>query len=225
VRDQRDPTVAGDHQAEPDQAQVGSFLLGLAARGDGRVVVGGVDVGGEVGHVQGQRGDVQPEGSDHGQGDPVLDPGQVLGADGMHGVPELAVVQHRGTDLGEPVRGRGAPPPLEPELGARVDQPAQRGQRQVGAHRRAGVAAPGPDHLVNQRDHAEAIKHPPGGGDVAECEVSGPLGCDRGLLGVERGLDIGGRPEVALGDHLGLAVHPGHLPQVPVRLPADHLLV
>jgi hypothetical protein len=27
--DHRDPAVAGDHQRQPDQAQVGAFLLGL----------------------------------------------------------------------------------------------------------------------------------------------------------------------------------------------------
>src|ERR1019366_906337 len=38
-------------------------------------------------------------------------------------------------------------------------------------------------------------------------------------------LDIGGRTQVALRDHLRLAVDPRHLAQIPVRPPADHLLV
>ena len=64
VPDQRDPAVPGDDQAEPDQAQVGAFLLGLAPLRDRRLVVAGVDEGGEVGHVQRHAGHVQAEGPD-----------------------------------------------------------------------------------------------------------------------------------------------------------------
>jgi hypothetical protein len=45
------------------------------------------------------------------------------------------------------------------------------------------------------------------------------------LAGVQQRPDVGRGTQVPLGDHLRLAVHPAHLAQVPVRLPADHLLV
>ena len=52
--DHRDPAIAGDHQRQADQPQVMAFLLGLAALGDRRLLIGRVDEGGEVGHVQHQ---------------------------------------------------------------------------------------------------------------------------------------------------------------------------
>jgi hypothetical protein len=55
VGHQRHPAVPGDHQRQPDQAQVRAFLLRLAALGDRRLAVGGVDERREVGHVQHQR--------------------------------------------------------------------------------------------------------------------------------------------------------------------------
>ena len=65
VADHRHPAVAGDHQRQPDQPQIGAFLLGLAALRDRRPLVAGVDEGGEVGHVQRQPGQIQPELGDH----------------------------------------------------------------------------------------------------------------------------------------------------------------
>ncbi len=64
VGEQRDAAVAGDDQAEADQAQVEAFLFGLAALGQRRTGVGRVDEGREVGHVQREGGDVQPERGD-----------------------------------------------------------------------------------------------------------------------------------------------------------------
>ncbi|MGH4009500.1 MAG: lanthionine synthetase LanC family protein [Pseudonocardiaceae bacterium] len=55
--------------------------------------------------------------------------------------------------------------------------------------------------------------------------MPGPPGHHRSLPGVEQRGDVGRGSQVALRDHLRLALHPGHLPQVPVRLPVDHLLV
>jgi hypothetical protein len=52
VPGQRDAAVPGDHQAQADQAKIGALLLRLAPLADRRLVVGGVDEGGEVGHVQ-----------------------------------------------------------------------------------------------------------------------------------------------------------------------------
>ena len=59
VRQQRDRAVAGDDQTQPDQPQVHPFLFRFAALGDRGLVVAGVDVGGEVRHVQDQPGQVQ----------------------------------------------------------------------------------------------------------------------------------------------------------------------
>ncbi len=54
VRTQGDAAVGGDHQTETDKTQVGPFLFGMAPLGDRGPVVGRVDVGREVGHVQHQ---------------------------------------------------------------------------------------------------------------------------------------------------------------------------
>ena len=54
VADQGDAPVNGDHQAQPNQAQVAAFLFGVAPLGDGGPNVGRVDPGSEVGHVQHQ---------------------------------------------------------------------------------------------------------------------------------------------------------------------------
>ena len=123
--DQRHPAVAGDDQTEPDDPQVGSLLFGLAPRGDGRLVVGGVDVGGEVGHVQRQGGDVEPEPFDHGQSDPLLDLGELSQGDRVHRIPEPAMIQRTRHDLGEPVGCGGLPPVGERRFRAGGDDPVE----------------------------------------------------------------------------------------------------
>jgi hypothetical protein len=56
-------------------------------------------------------------------------------------------------------------------------------------------------------------------------QVPGPFGQHRSLPGVQQRLDLRGGAQIPFGHHLRRAVDPGHLPQVPVRPPADHLLV
>ena len=73
VADQRDATVDGDHEPQTDQSQVVSLLLGLAPLGDGGTVVGRIDEGGEVRHVEREPRDVDLVGLDHALGDPALD--------------------------------------------------------------------------------------------------------------------------------------------------------
>ena len=155
VREQRDPAVAGDHQPQSDQPQVGAFLFGLAALRDRRLVVAGVDEGGEVGHVQRHRTGVEPEPGAHRGRQLLLDPRQSLQRHRVHRVPEPAVIQRRGRDLGEPVRRGGAPPVREPALGARIDHPVQRRQRQIGARRQRQPGRRRPDRLVDERGHPQ----------------------------------------------------------------------
>ena len=102
VPGQRNAAVPGDDQAQADQAQVGALLLGLPALGDRGALVAGIDEGGEVGHVQGDRGAVHAGRADDGQRDPVADFTQFLQADGVHRVPEPAMIQRRRADPGEP---------------------------------------------------------------------------------------------------------------------------
>src|SRR5680860_623064 len=45
------------------------------------------------------------------------------------------------------------------------------------------------------------------------------------LAGIEQRLNLARGAQIPLGDHLGFAVHPAHLAQVPVRPAMDHLLV
>ncbi len=84
---------------------------------------------------------------------------------------------------------------------------------------------PGPGLLVDDRGHAQVGQQPPRRGHRPEVQVPGPPGQHRLLAGVQQRLHLRRGAHVPLGDHLGLAVHPAHLAQVPVRLAADHLLV
>ena len=225
VAQQRDAAVAGDHQAQPDQPQVRALLLGLAALRDRCLLIPGVDEGGEVGHVQGHRAGVQPEPGARRQRELLLDPRQGRQGHRVHRVPEPAVIQRRGADLGEPVRRRGAPPVREPPLGAGIHHPVQRGQRQVGARRQRQPGRGGPGLLVDDRGHAQIGQQPPRRGHRPEVQVPGPLGQHPLLAGIQQRLHLGRGAHVPLGDHFRLAVHPAHLAQVPVRPAADHLLV
>ena len=212
---QRDPAVAGDDQAQADQAQVGALLLGLPALGDRGALVAGIDEGGEVGHVQGHGGAVHAGRIDDGQRDPAGDLLQLLQAHGVHRVPEPAVIQRRRADPGEPAGRRARPPVGEGQLGARRDQPAQGGQRQVGAHAGTGIRPPGPGHLIDDAGHAEVLQHAPGGGDRAEVLVLGPRGQAQPPA-AHRGRQLAGGAQVFLRDDPRLAVHPGGLDQVVV---------
>ena len=58
--------VGGDQQGEADDAQGGAALLAVAALGEGGLVVEGVDEGEEVGGVEQQVAQVDPEVADHG---------------------------------------------------------------------------------------------------------------------------------------------------------------
>ncbi len=171
VPGQRDPAVAGDHQAQADQPQVGAFLLGLAALGHWRLLVPGADEGGEVGHVQGHRGAVQPVTAHDRHRDPRADLLQLIQGDGVHRVPEPAVIQRAGGDPGEPGRGRLRPPVSEGQLRARRRDPVQRRQRQVGAHAGTRIGPPRPRHRIDDAGHAEIFQQPPAGRDRAEVPV------------------------------------------------------
>ena len=93
MRDDRDPTVAGDDQRQGDQTQVHPFLLRLAALGDRGPLVGRVNIGGKIGHIQRDAGQVQAVPFDHAAVDLGLDGGQVLVAEEVHRVPEPAVIE------------------------------------------------------------------------------------------------------------------------------------
>ena len=62
VADEGDAAVSGDDEAEPADAQVASFLLGMAALGDRGTLVARVDPGGEVRHVEHEPREVDREG-------------------------------------------------------------------------------------------------------------------------------------------------------------------
>jgi len=213
VPGQRDPAVAGDHQAQAHQAQVGALLLGLPALGDRGALVAGIDEGGEVGHVQGDGGAVHAGRIDDSQCDLAGDLLQFLQADGVHRVPEPAVIQRRRADPGEPA-GRCARPPVgEGQLGARGNQAAQRGQRQVGAHAGTSIGPPRPGHLIDDAGHAEILQHAPGGGGHAEVLVLGACGKAQPPAAHRRG-QLAGGAQVFLRDDPRLAVHPAGLDQV-----------
>jgi hypothetical protein len=225
MRYQWDATIAGDHQPQPDQPQVGTLLLGLAPLRDGRLGVGRVDERGEVGHVQRQRGHVHTELVNDPYRQPLLDDIQLLRCERMHRVPEPAMFQHPGRDLGEPLGGGALPPVGERPLRTRVDHPVQRRQRQIRAHTGAGIGAPRPHHLVDEAGHAQPAQHRPHRRHIPKRQMTKPLRQHLPLAGIQQCLNLGGSAHVALRGQLRLAINPRHLAQVPVRLPTDDLLV
>ena len=142
--------------------------------------------------------------------------------DRVHRVPEPPVVQRRGRDLREPVR-RGGLPPVGERLPSSTARPAGSAPPAPGRSPRTAAARPAaaPAAASIVATTPRSSHHAPGRGDVAERQVPGPLGQHRRLPGVQQRLDLGRGPQVALGDHLRLAVHPRHLPQVPVRAPPN----
>ena len=216
MRQQRDPALAGHHQRQPDQAQIGAFLFGLAALRDRRLLVRGVDVGGEVGHIQHQSGQVQPELAHHAPAQLGLDRLQAGGVQAVHRVPEPAVIQRRAGQLGEPGPGRAGPPVREGQLRARVHDPVRGRQRDVGAHRRrrAGVAR---HHRVDHPGDVQTLQQRPHRRQVPELLV---LRADRLTPSAAGQLrhHLFGAAQVLLRHDPWLAVHPRRLHQVVVRL-------
>jgi hypothetical protein len=225
VGHQGNAAVAGHDQPQPDQAQVATFLLGLTPRRDRRFRVGGVDEGGEVGHVQRQRPDIDAELADDAHRQSLLDLGQLLDAHRVHRVPELAVIQHPSRDLGESVGGGGAPPVGERQLRTRRHHPIQGRQRHIGADTGARIRTARPDHRVNDTGHIQPIQQSPHRSHVPERQVTGPLRQHLPLPSIQQRLDLRHTAQIPLRGQLRLATHPRHLTQVPVRPSVDHLLV
>jgi hypothetical protein len=216
VGQQRDTALTGHHQRQPDQAQVGAFLLGLAPLRDRRLLIGRVDVGGEVGHVQHQPGQIQPELADHPGAQRGLDAAQVRLVQTIHRLPELAVVQHRAAQLHPPRTGGGVPPVRERQLRARRHDPVRRGQRDVGPDRGRRVTAPR-DHRVDHPGHVQPLQHRPDRGQITEALV---LAADRypGRGVGQFGHHLRRAAQVLLGHDPRLAGDPRGLHQVVVRL-------
>src|SRR5665811_2558517 len=87
------------------------FCLAWPRWAIGGFVVGAVDEGREVRHVQRQARQVQAELGDHRGADGPFGGGQLVGVELVHGVPEPAVIGRCYRHFGEP-RTRGACPPL-----------------------------------------------------------------------------------------------------------------
>lgn len=178
VREQRDAAVAGDHQAEPDQAQVRAFLLGLAPTGLPRERCR-VDEGGHIGHIQRQRRRVHTEHVDDPRRDAPLDLDQRRGVAGMHRVPEPAMIQRRLRHLHQMIPRRARPPVDEGQFGAGIHDPIQRRQREIGTHRGPRVGAAAPGHLVDDLDHPQLLDHRPGRSQITETQMPAARGHTR----------------------------------------------
>ena len=119
------------------------------------------------------------------------------------------------------VAGGLAPPPSERQLGAGIAQPIERGQGDVGPHRRHRVSPPGADHFVDDLGDPQSPQYVPHRGGRPEGQVAGAIR-HHGGSGDGR-FDVLRLAQVALRDDLGFAPYPGHLPQVVVGLPLDLL--
>ncbi|HWG63796.1 MAG TPA: hypothetical protein VG253_19070 [Streptosporangiaceae bacterium] len=110
VADQGDAAVGGHHQTEPADAQVVSLLLGVSALRDRGTLVGRVDPGGEVRHIEHEAREVDRERLDHGRDDATLDLLEAILADRVHRLPEPPVVERPGRQAQPPVTGGLVPP-------------------------------------------------------------------------------------------------------------------
>jgi hypothetical protein len=215
-----DPAVDRDHEPEADEAKVAALLFGMAPLGDRRLVVGRVDIGGEVGHVEHEARTVEVEGLDHVGNDTSLDLGELGGRDLVHGIPKAPVVERLSGKLHEPIAGGRRPPVREGELGARGHDTVEDQKSDIGPDRCRSIRASGPDHLIDDLGDTKPFDHRPGGCEITEAKVSRAFG-DRDRT-CHSSLDVLCFAEVALPGHLRLAVHAGHLAQVVVRLPVGH---
>ena len=221
MADERDAAVCRDDKAEADEAKVGSLLLGVAALGDRGAVVRGVDIGGEVRHVEHESREVDGEHFEQASDDATLDLLQLVFADGVHRVPRAPVVEGKGREAREPVAARVLPPARELALGAAVDDPVRRSEGDVGPFQGCRVGTPQADDLVDDLGDLEPLEHRPHRSEVTEGEVPGAVRHHR--RAGHRRFDVGRLTQVALGDHLRLAAHSGDFSHVVARVTLDRL--
>ncbi len=195
----------------------------MSALSDRGGVVGAVDVGREVRHVEREAGQVNVEDVDHSGGEAPFDLGQLGVVDLVHGVPEPAVVQPGFGDLDQTVADRGRPPFRERQFGTRCDDPVQHDQRHIGPDRRRSVGPARTHHLINNPDHIKGLDDRPHRSNIAEGPVGGPVRLTRPRP-FEAGHDFVDRTDVGLVHDPWFAVHPGRLDQVVVLLAALGLL-
>src|SRR5680860_682960 len=189
----------------------------MATLGDRGLVVGGVDEGCEVRHVQGEGGKVQAELGHHRGADRPFRDGELVGVQSIHGVPETTVVGGRGRHFGEPRPSCFLPPVCEAQLRARRDDPVQRRQRQVGPDRGGRVGTARPADLIDGLDDLQPVQDAPDRREVTELLVLRPAGAAlRGAC--QPGHHLLGVAQVLLVHDPGLAVHPSGLHQVVVGL-------
>jgi hypothetical protein len=161
VAEEGDAAVGGHHQRETDQPQVISLLLRMSSLGDRYTGVGRIDVGGEVGHVQHQPGEVEVEHIDHDRGNATFDLNELSRTDGVHGMPEPPVVEStRGKVPDDPVSGRLAPPLSKGQLRTRGDHPVATRQGDVGPDTCSRALATRTDHLVDDVAYARRSSIP-----------------------------------------------------------------
>ena len=215
--DERDAAVGGDDEPETEDAQVGPLLLGMAALGDRSTLVPRVDPGGEVCHVEHEARAVYREGPDHLGHDAALDLLDLLLADLVHRVPKAPVAERAGGQAQPALPGGLLPPAREGELGTRINHPVRRREGDVGPDRRPGTGATGAGDPVDDLRHLQPAQHLPHRSDVAEGEMTAAIRLTWSCLRQAR-RDLLGRAEIALRDDPGLAVDPGGLGQVVVRL-------
>ena len=95
--------------------------------------------------------------------------------------------------------------------------PVRRREGDVGPGRRPGIGATGAGDLIDDLRHLQPAQHLPHRSDVAEGEMTAAIRLTWSCLRQAR-RDLLGRAEITLRDDPGLAVDPGGLGQVVVRL-------
>ena len=172
VRDERDASVGRHDQAEPDDAEVSALLLRTAALGDRGTVVGRGDLGRKVRHVEHEARQVDGEDLDHAGDHPPLDLFEMSLADRVHRVPRAPVVEGVAGQAQPAVTGGLGHLVANAEPGARVGDPVEGRQRDVGAHRRRCVVAAGADHTAATSPKARRRERSGSPGPTSESRVA-----------------------------------------------------
>ena len=214
--------IGADQQGDADDAQGLAALLGMAAPGQRRALVEGVDVGEEVGGVEQDTAQVDAEHAGHAGDDIALDGGDGVGGDALEVFPEALGGELGGGQGEQAGEGGGVVPVGEGGLGAGGEAAVEDGGEQAGADGGSGAAFGGV--AVDQAGEVEAAGEGEQGGGGAELADAGQEGLGRSLGGLEAFEDGVGAAEVGLGDDSGFAVDALAGADVVVGVAADDLL-
>jgi len=165
--EQRQLALPADQEAQAHLAQIGAVLLGMASARQFRPIVGGIDVGEEIGCVEKEGVQGHAQGGQGGPNQFRFYPGQGFLREGVHLVPkDLAGEGIKVCFRKELGQGGAAGPFPEGVFGAGMTSPVEGSEYERLAHGKPGPGlAGGP--LVDEIGQAQAVGGGFEGGDGA----------------------------------------------------------